>query len=282
MVPSRTVKGSRWLEEALSDSVYRQRALEHARSISNVTAAHQRARDRIETQLRQVGDPETLVGLWDLNLKASTALNYTNILIHQHPELKNTQVSIMRDRFRQEAGVLTARRALAISPHEMKHIMNRSNPEMFQMMVLLWISGSRTADFERRVVKWTMHENCVQIEWANMKSDRYGQRAVSKFIAVPPCLASDWENGPRLVTWKALHSHLRTHGSLCTPHSFRRGAATHLAELGYPMDHIGTLTGHTPTADPHLGVRRYISPTPNQPEAQKQLEMSTALWNAIC
>ena len=47
------------------------------------------------------------------------------------------------------------------------------------------------------------------------------------------------------------------------------------------MEDIQLITGHTPTQDARLAVRRYIESTPRQPEAQKVIDMALTLLKCV-
>ena len=64
-------------------------------------------------------------------------------------------------------------------------------------------------------------------------------------------------------------------------HSIRRGAATTLADQGWPMEQIQLITGHTPTEDRRLAVRRYVDASPHQPESRLIQEMAWGLMSPI-
>jgi hypothetical protein len=110
--------------------------------------------------------------------------------------------------------------------------------------------------------------------WAWQKSDLRAKRFLCKFVVHPAC-QNTWATYDQI--YRALK---KTHPDL-TVHSIRRGALTFLASQGYSHAEIGLLSLHTPQSDESLGVRRYIDPDVAQPEAQKQLQMSMCLWQAI-
>jgi integrase len=116
-------------------------------------------------------------------------------------------------------------------------------------------------------------------QWNQWKSDRYGRRAFGKYVDIPMIL---W---PAMMTpivpyREALQCLKRIQPDLSV-HSVRRGAATVLANNGYSMEEIGMLTGHTPTREAGVNVRRYVDPSLAQPEALTQRAMSRLLWQCV-
>jgi len=114
------------------------------------------------------------------------------------------------------------------------------------------------------------------LQWASFKSDRYGERAVAKFVEVPQKFSHLWKPF-QVATYRQLYNELKKVDKSLSVHSLRRAAVTHLAEAGFSYPQILLLTGHTPTADASLAVRRYADPSPNQPESRLQILMSRAL-----
>jgi len=143
-------------------------------------------------------------------------------------------------------------------------------------VTLMLLSASRHMDI-LKVIRFQHYQKAiVLLQWGNFKSDRYGMRAVAKFIEIPrqylEVLAIT-----ELATYREVYNALKKVDPTLSVHSIRRAAATHLAEAGFSMDEIQLLTGHTPTADPHLAVRQYIDPSPNQTESKLQIKMSRVL-----
>ena len=266
------------LQQRLNDPSALARYANEARTASNVTKGHQVRRQRLLLQYEKVRNLSTLIRVWEDTVKPGVAVSYAGTLIKLKPELLTPEVKDAVDRVRQKASVLQTRRAVAITPQQLNYALTKVPEPIARAIVLMWISASRHKDLLRVHQTQAAHiyRGVILLQWAAFKSDRYGIRAVCKFCFIPPRfrhLFKEWN----IATYQQVYYHLKKISQDLTVHSLRRGACTLLAEAGFSMEEIGMLTGHTPTTDPHLAVRRYIDPLENQPESQKQLSMSKTL-----
>lgn len=244
----------------------------------NVTKGTRSKRARIQGQLAShSNNPLSLIRMWEKNYAPSTAKGYTSTLLGMNPEFK-TQRKVLdaQDRIKQKAPLIIAKRARPITPIEFQHLLSRAPLRVSLTAIMMLLSASRHMDL-LKVAKYRHFVHAiVMLQWANMKSDRYGVRAVSKFIEIPEHYLQHIQR-LELATYREVYCELKKVAKDLSVHSIRRSAATNLAEAGFSNAEIQSLTGHTPTADPHLAVRQYIDPSPNQPESRLQIRMSRAL-----
>jgi hypothetical protein len=243
-----------------------------SRVASAVSASHQRTTLRVKEQWARMPNLEALLAQWDTQVKPSTAILWTRVLFQLRPDLRNAVGRRMLTVWEREAAVVT-RRAKPIVPLQIQQAVRTSDATIARTIQFLWTSACRHADLGRAEIQ-TVAPGIHQMKWAWQKSDIRARRFLCKFVLLPT-LPEAW------ATYDQVYRTLkRTHPDL-TVHSIRRGALTLLATLGYSHAEIGLLSLHTPQSDESLGVRRYIDPNISQPEARKQLEMSTKLWRAI-
>lgn len=249
---------------------------------SNVTKGHRERRVRVIRDLTTTGDVPTLIRLWEKTLAPNVTVSYAATLLKLRPDLRTPMVKDAIDRVRQKAGPLTTKRAKAVTAVQMRHLLE-SGPERVQRtLLLLFLGACRHADLLRVqcLHSTAIIRGVIMLQWGAFKSDRYGLRAYAKFLFLPPRyrhLFKDWT----IATYREVYRHIKFHYGELSVHSLRRGACTLLAELGFTMSEIALLTGHTPTSDPSLGVRRYVDPSEKQPESQLQLRMSSALAKTL-
>lgn len=256
-----------------------------AEGISNVTKGTEERRRRILRDLKSVGNNAlALMRAWDLTLKPNVVISYTNTLLSLKPEFKSDRkVTVYLDALRQKGGIRKSCRAIPMSICQMKKLMTQSLPvDVKKTIWSMWISASRHVDLLKIDNQVWWQKGVCQWLMGTFKSDRYGLRAVSKFLTVIDRETRLWMRiSPfRWATYRTVLYHLKKFDGDLTVHSVRRGAVTALANMGYSMKEIELMTAHTPTDDKHLAVRRYIDPTPNQPESKLQLRMSADLGKA--
>ena len=249
----------------------------------NVSQSHRDRRTRLQQQLYKVGGkPATLIRLWEDTVAPGVAVSYAGTLLKMRPDLNTPLVRDAMDRIRQKASVLHCHRAIRITSEQLNEALRTATLNVARTLILMWVSASRHADLLR--MHNTNTENLLRgillLQWAHFKSDRYGKRAVHKFVYLPSrfrYLFQDWT----LATYYQVYTHLKTISKELSVHSLRRAGATLLGEAGFTDQEIGMMTGHTPTSDPHLAVRRYKDPTLQQPESLLQLKMSKTLAMVI-
>ena len=250
---------------------------------ANVSTSHAQRRVRMTCALHKAeGNFTTLIRLWEDTVAPHVAVSYAGTLLAMRPDLKTPQVKAAIDRIRQNAPVIETKRAMPITAEMINEALRTAPPHIARTIVLMWISASRHVDLLRVHSKQAAQiaRGVLLLQWGAFKSDRYGKRAYFKFCYVPPRfrhLFLDWT----LATYWEVYRHLKSVSKSLSVHSLRRGGACLLADAGFSMAEIGMITGHTPTADPHMGVRRYVDPSEAQPESQKQLEMSRILARVV-
>jgi len=257
-----------------------------AEGFTNVTKGTEDRRKRILRDLKTVGNNAlALMRAWELALKPNVVISYANTLLSLKPELKtDRKVTIYLDALRQKGGIRKSRRATPITVDQMASLLNRNLPEEVKNTIwVLWISASRHSDLTKIDSQvWWDGDICQWLMGA-FKSDRYGLRAVSKFLTIlnRPLRAWMRKKPTRWATYRTVLAQVKKLNADLTVHSIRRGAVTALANMGYSMKEIEYLTAHTPTDDKHLAVRRYVDPTPHQPESKLQIKMSAELGRAV-
>jgi len=210
-----------------------------------------------------------------MTLKPNVVISYTGTHLAMRPEMKSKEVMTYLDALRQEGGVRHSSRAIPARPAQVKFLLSQPTAvDVRSTISFLWRSASRHGDLPRvhDVKHWP--DQVQEFQWGAFKSDRYGVRAVSKFIPRDP----RWNLEP--CSYKKMLQTIQRYYPELTSHSLRRGAVTYLSSRGYSMKEIRLLTAHTPTEDPDLAVRRYVNPSPNQPESKLQLNMSRVLLEA--
>jgi len=231
------------------------------------------------------GDVVALVGYWHRRYAPSTAVTYAATLRRIIPADLDATLEVALRALRKAAPICALRRAQAVTPSLMLKVTNAKEAARWTA-ILLYVSATRHGDLA--AVSFGVWEGptpemaILQLQFAPHKSDVFGQRNISKWVVWPKVLLRHLRSlAPYAATLKFMHKM----GAELTVHSLRRGAATGLASAGYAMEEILLLTGHTPSADPNLAVRRYIDAHPAQPEAKKCLEMSGVLsgplWTSL-
>jgi len=246
----------------------------------NVSKGHRQRRVRIKANLEQHqalgGNALGLIRMWESTVSAATAKGYVATLLKEHPEVKDREVKDAQDRIRQKASVLATKRAPPLTPPMFKRLIAQAPPKVAHTVMMLLLSASRHMDLLKVARYRAFTKGIIMLQWANWKSDRYGERAFAKFIEVPEKYRHLLQK-LEFSTYQQVYRELKKIDKSLSVHSVRRAATFYLAEAGCSMAEIQLLTGHTPTSDPCLAVRRYVDPTPNQPESRKQIRMSRIL-----
>lgn len=226
----------------------------------------------METTLKSFGgNVLATLGYWDQTLKSGSALTYARTLLRERE--KTGQVKEVLNAWRKETAVGCLRQAPAAEPRHVRNAILNAPADIGWTIRLMWVSASRHADVLQAQLRMVA-PGVMRMSWTVQKSDRYGERRISKFIT--------WAGGVRIPAsyWRVLRQ-MKTASPELTVHSVRRGAMTFLADQGHEMARIRELSQHTPTDDPNLAVRRYVDPSPNQPESRRQQSMSQELAGAI-
>eukprot|EP00760_Papus_ankaliazontas_P013789 PhM_4_TR15898/c2_g1_i1/m.71902 len=261
-----------WLQDIQSAEKRRQATL---RITSGLDPTTLRRHGQIKRELLLANDDATaLAQMWYERLKPSTAVTYIRTLKAIRPDLVSPVINDVLVRARKEAPVIVANRAKAATPQETASLCRRGHLEAVTVRAM-WVTASRHADLGRIVQATLYPENTVMLQWGTMKSDRFGQRGVTKCVYWKGQWPRKW------ASYTAVMKYCRSLNPELSAHSFRRGAVCFLAARGYSFHEIAALTAHTPTEDPCLAVRRYADPHPAQQESRAQRAMSQALQEAL-
>lgn len=221
-------------------------------------------------------DPLVLMEAWmGTYPKPSTVVSLSFTLRKMVPDLWTTECRTFLDAIRQLTGVRNVNPGKTMNPSDLVEILRSTTRDIRWTLLVQWLSASRHRDLERLWAQEMHFPNTLALHWNTFKSDRFGQRGFSKFIVQPLALGSI----PRYASYTRVQKVLKKVGY--GTKSLRRGAAQYLGEMGYSDQEIALLTGHAPTCDPNLAVRRYKYPSPEQPESLKQRAMSDTLWEAL-
>jgi len=234
----------------------------------------------------------TLIRVWEDPVKPGVAVSYAGTMMKLKPELLTQEVRDAVDRVRQKASVLYTRRAVPIPQEQMNMALVSAPDSVARAIILMWLSASRHKDILRvhQIQAACIFRGVVLLQWAAFKSDRYGLRAVSKFIFIPKrfrSLFKNWDVGTHQQSVSTPQEHIQESDSALfkarSMHPTCRGGILNAGNWNVDEMWIccGSVMGHTPTADSHLAVRRYVEPSENQPEAQMQLKMSRKLASSI-
>lgn len=256
--------------------------LRRAHAVVDVTPQHVRRRTRLQRLVEKTKGTPALMGAAMRHLyKPSTTISYLATVMKMHPELKrDQQLRVIVSATRQELGAEGTRKAVPIHPQQVAKFLSVAPKDVAATGLTLYLTASRHGDLAHlRQYEW--RPPTLTLAFRNFKSDRYGMRNVHKFVDIPTLL---WKWIPRAApnaSYRSLLRDLKKVSNELSVHSLRRGAATRLAEAGYAMKDIGLLTAHAPTDDPSLGVRRYVDPSPTQPEGVFQRCMGNLLAREV-
>eukprot|EP00760_Papus_ankaliazontas_P022365 PhM_4_TR18845/c1_g1_i1/m.100324 len=244
---------------------------QRAMSLRDVTDAHQQARHRIWTEYTLIPDIITLMGKWDAQHRPGTALHKTRTLLALLGRRPEGQVKVVMSCWRQRLGATGTRQAIAATPGKVRTAMRLADSTTARTILLLWVSASRHGDLARAHVSKAARTSLL-LKWGTQKSDRFGERRITKFVHWPREVPARWASYKQVL--RALKR------VSLTVHSLRRGSLTWLAKKGYTHTQLQKLSGHTPVGRTLSGIRRYVDPAPEQPEGRLQMRMSHQL-NAI-
>jgi integrase len=231
-------------------------------------------REGVLRELGDVGDVLALFGKWDETLAPGSCMTKAGTLLCLRPDLKCRVLKEIMDGWEIERAVRGQRHAVAPEPRRMASLVPQLPILVRTTVLLLWVSVSRYGDLATlRMEK--VADRVAKLSWTVQKSDRKGRRRLVKFVYWPGRIPHTW------ARYREVYEAVKRKDPELTVHSFRRGAATALANLGYAMEDIQLLTQHTPTEDARLAVRRYVDPSHTQPESVKQIGMSKDLWNCL-
>lgn len=236
--------------------------------------SHTYTRTRVSRELQLAGgNARGLAQLWYEQKAPGTALTYMRTLCALKPEAKR-DVQVVMTEARKEATVLSAKRAMAATPQDVRAVM-RLSPQVAPTLLALWVTASRHADLNQITRVTGYPPTTVMLQWNRQKSDRFGQRAVTKCVCWDRPWPKEW------APYRSVLAAMKNYRQDLTVHSIRRGAVSYLSQQGHSFEEIAMLTAHTPSADPNLAVRRYADPHPAQPESKTQMEMSRKLMRSI-
>eukprot|EP00760_Papus_ankaliazontas_P003611 PhM_4_TR11631/c3_g2_i4/m.6238 len=241
-----------------------------ATNITDVTREHQKRRQRVKEEFRGVKqDMMAYMGWLDAHYAPTTALTKYRTLLALTRHKVTRQEEVIVKRWRQNAGQQGTKQAVPVTPNVLRKVLVGVPVVMKQTVLLLWVSASRHGDLARMSSCEKVSEDTLRMVWNTQKSDRYGQRRITKFV--------EWRSAAPKIFASYRNTLQSMKGNGCTVHSIRRGALTWLADQGYTNEQLMVLSGHTPSSDAQLGLRRYVCPSPVQPEGRLQLKMSKQL-----
>lgn len=247
--------------------------------------AYQRRIAQIRRDLAKVkqkgGSPMALIAGWRKAFAPTTVASYTNTLI---ADLRRQRVSIdpklllAQTTVNKEGGPATAQQAPLPDLRRLRLLVQTPSLTV-ATIVLQACAASRHGDLAKatlstaNVGRLVIVRHNFRCPW---KSDRKGVRNFTKFSLLPIFLKNFiWTRHFRLATYAAVAAEMKK--IECTVHSNRVWAVTELANAGYSFKNIEDLTGHTPSSDPDLAVRRYCVPSLHQPTSCAQIKMSAEL-----
>lgn len=272
MIPPVSAEGSGLsvVTEVLRNSAALKASL---RSITTVTSGRLRTLERVQmTAASLPGREPELIRHWQLTLRPSTAKVYTQALLQVRPELRKlTEVRTLETWGRKEATLRKVTPARPIGPADMAALIRNAPTEVGGTLLLMWVTASRHADLGKS--PWVRESRMVWRQDLDVfKSDPSGKRRVTRYAWIQECPS-------HLADYRIVNGYLRSKG--WSTYSVRRGAMTALASAGVSMEEIRLISLHAPTEDPFLAVRRYIEPHVTQPECQRQIALSRALWGMV-
>jgi len=228
------------------------------------------------------GNALALLKIWSKMYAPSTAKHKMGTLFAMKPHLKTDRsLNELVEKIKRNAHQGTLRKAIPITTRQMRKLLRLASPKIARTAWILWLSASRYGDLAHLSV-CKLENGVVVMRWNFQKSDIYGKRRISKFLTVltqQNVYAMTLQEG--FCRYHELLNALKMVDPTLSTYSLRRGSATFLAELGFPMPTIGIMTAHTPSADPSINVRQYVDVTANQPESLLQREMSKRLAEGL-
>ena len=259
-----------------------ERLEKEAKAVVNVSKGHRRRRELISLQFDAANSKAlVLLRAWQKCMAPGSALSYAMTLAGMHPYIRtDPQVRVVLDAMRQSASLGASRRAMLITPEWVRALLATASSTVAATAWFMWLSTCRHADLQY-IHQFGTAPGYLVVRWDRFKSDRYGRRAVSRFITVLKSQEKFVKDLPRWCTYRQLLDALKKVNPKLSTYSLRRGGASFLADAGNSMPMVGLMTAHTPTADPALAVRRYVDPSASQPEAKDQLRMSRQLAMAL-
>jgi hypothetical protein len=201
------------------------------------------------------------------------------------PHLKrDREIRGLMDHMRQQATYRASSPATAAKPAQIRRVLKAvRHTNVYSTILVLWVSASRHGDLKTIVCRrWKQPGPAAtvtyELQLGAFKSDRYGQRAVSKFIKLP--LDVPLSRTHRWASYREVLGAMKRASPSLSVHSIRRGAITTLSEAFQP-EVIARLTGHTPKADNASALYRYITKHPSHEIPRQQLEMSGSLLRLV-
>jgi integrase len=186
------------------------------------------------------------------------------------------------------------RQARPMSKQELRRL--RDSPDISPLVkaaiVFSWVLALRCGDLKhikgKDVTVFKSNIPCgqpavIRIRARGLKGSEHGKPAHFRWIPREGLARSIWamlKNARATptrpifdVSTARMVKALKTVAQDLSGHSVRRGAATHLANIGTPMSSIQKLLGHS-----HIWVTRmYVEPAPRQPEARKLTALTSKL-----
>lgn len=212
----------------------------------------------------------------------NTALSYLQTILAMRPDLKDDdnkdiQTALARD-------VARTRKARVVPPlAALKKRIRSLHPNVKAAVIFQLVTASRHADLANMKVThvWEWSEPgwlAIRLALPTWKSDRKGVRFAAKVIAWPKEHAA----AVRSITNKP-PSYERVREALkglATPHDIRRLGMTTAAAYAETPEHVLWLTQHAEAIRTTAHLRRYVTPTLNDPMAKVQLHLSRSIWKS--
>ena len=228
-------------------------------------------------------------------LSVQSALQYTNNLVAALRRLAGIHLehsSILRDfrRALKRRGALKPQKhAVPATREEAKEAMQREPRDVVKIALsLTWAGAARSSDvlrLDRDDVK-PMGNGQVAVRWTQSKSDPYrvgrmtGLRMPRRYYELltehlrTTARPREKKVFPQTVTYASIAAAVKRVKLTLTPHSLRRGALTHLARLGLPLEEIRLLSRHSTIE----GVVRYIDAAENIRITETEAVSSRLAW----
>ena len=145
---------------------------------------------------------------------------------------------------------------------------------------MMWLTCGRHGDLTNPTMIIRRNGTGFVLEWERMKSDRYGDRLITKYVTVTTAMAYLFDS-TMWCTYRQLLAATKRVDPTMSTYSIRRGAMACLADMGAPMPIFGLMSAHTPSTDPCSNVRRYVDQNAVQPEGKMQLRLSRLLGRSV-
>ena len=210
-----------------------ERLEKEAKAVVNVSKGHRRRRELISLQFDAANSKAlVLLRAWQKCMGPGSALSYAMTLAGMHPYIRtDPQVRVVLDAMRQSASLGASRRAMLITPEWVRALLATASSTVAATAWFMWLSTCRHADLQY-IHQFGTAPGYLVVRWDRFKSDRYGRRAVSRFITVLKSQEKFVKDLPRWCTYRQLLDALKKVNPELSTYSLRRGGASFLADAG--------------------------------------------------